>query len=227
MLGKPQYYVLVLVVAKISSYTICCRFYAIFVAGTCLPPLLPTVFVVSVGISCKRLQAQRITCTESTGILVAGKVKKAFFDKTGTLTEQGLSFVSAQKSDELGKSAMNANGEVYIDPILQLGLSVCHTLTSNASGDLIGPAVDRMGFSAIRSARLVDEHRVMLGDETIKFVKRFEFDHHTMTQSVVVQRGDENIVFVKGSPEAISKLCVPSSLPSDFADHARYCARNG
>lgn len=84
-----------------------------------------------------------------------------------------------------------------------------------------------MGFSAIKSARLVDEHTVMLGDETIKYLKRFEFDHHSMTQSVIIQRGDENIVFVKGSPEAISKLCAPSSLPSDFADHARYCARNG
>ncbi|KAL3780294.1 hypothetical protein HJC23_001335 [Cyclotella cryptica] len=211
----------------IEDHWVYAWFYAVFVAGTCLPPLLPTVFVVSVGISCKRLQAQRITCTDSTGILVAGKVKKAFFDKTGTLTEQGLSFVSARTSNDLGKSATNTSGEVDIDPILQLGLSVCHTLTSNASGDLIGPAVDRMGFSAVRSARLVNEHSVMLGDDTIKYLKRFEFDHHSMTQSVIVQRGEEKIVFVKGSPEAISKLCVPSSIPSDFADHARYCARNG
>ncbi|KAL7521821.1 hypothetical protein ACHAWX_006509 [Stephanocyclus meneghinianus] len=211
----------------IEDHWVYAWFYAAFVAGTCLPPLLPTVFVVSVGISCKRLQAQRITCTDSTGILVAGKVKKAFFDKTGTLTEQGLSFVSARTSNELGKSAMIAHGEADIDPILQLGLSVCHTLTTNASGDLIGPAVDRMGFSALSSARMVDDHSVMLGDETIKYLKRFEFDHHSMTQSVIIQRGDEAVVFVKGSPEAISKLCAPSSLPSDFADHARYCAKNG
>ena len=93
--------------------------------------------------------------------------------------------------------------------------------------ELVGPVVDRMGFSAIRSARLLDEHTVRLGDETIKYLKRFEFDHHTMTQSVIIQRGAEKIIFVKGSSEAISKLCVPSSLPSDFSDYARYCARNG
>ena len=198
-----------------------------FVAGTCLPPLLPTVFVVSVGISCKRLSRKRITCTDSTGILVAGKVKKAFFDKTGTLTEQGLRFVSAQKGDELGKSATNGDGEVVIDSTLQLGLSCCHTLTANANGELIGPAVDRMGFSAIESASLFDEHSVKLGDQTIKYLKRFEFDHHSMTQSVIVQHGDEKLVFVKGSPEAISKLCLLSSLPDSFADHARFSARNG
>jgi cation-transporting ATPase 13A3/4/5 len=48
-----------------------------------------------------------------------------------------------------------------------------------------------------------------------------------MTQSVIIQRGEERLVFVKGSPEAISKICLPSSLPNDFADHTRHSARNG
>jgi magnesium-transporting ATPase (P-type) len=61
-------------------------FYAMFVVGAVLPPLLPTVFVVSVGISCKRLQDIRITCSDSQGILVAGKVKKCFFDKVSLLS---------------------------------------------------------------------------------------------------------------------------------------------
>lgn len=51
--------------------------------GTVIPPLLPTVFVVSVGISADRLRKNRITCTYPEGILVAGKVNMAFFDKTG------------------------------------------------------------------------------------------------------------------------------------------------
>ena len=50
------------------------RHAGVFVVGTILPPLLPTVFVVSVGISAKRLQAKRISCTNPEGILVAGKV---------------------------------------------------------------------------------------------------------------------------------------------------------
>lgn len=45
-----------------------------YIVGTILPPLLPTVFVVSVGISAKRLQAKRISCTNPEGIIVAGKV---------------------------------------------------------------------------------------------------------------------------------------------------------
>lgn len=216
-----------IVLHVIEDHWVYAWFYAMFVAGTCLPPLLPTVFVVSVGISCKRLQAKRITCTDSSAILVAGKVKRAFFDKTGTLTEQGLRFVSARKAGDLGKSTTDNESDTVDDPELQLGLSVCHTLTSNGNGDLIGPAVDRMAFSAIPSSGLLNEHSVRLGTETIQYLKRFEFDHHTMTQSVIIQRGDEKLVFVKGSPEAISKLCIPTSLPGDFDAHARYAARNG
>lgn len=45
------------------------------VGGTILPPLLPSVFVVSVGISANCFQAKkRISCTNPEGILVAGTV---------------------------------------------------------------------------------------------------------------------------------------------------------
>jgi P-type E1-E2 ATPase len=71
-----------------------------YVVATVLPPLLPTVFTVSVGISDKRLAKKQIACTNSEGILGAGKVKRAFFDKTGTLTKLGLSF--HQMRDDLG-----------------------------------------------------------------------------------------------------------------------------
>jgi magnesium-transporting ATPase (P-type) len=60
-------------------------FYGMYVLSTLLPPLLPTVFTVSVGVSDNRLTKKRISCSQSDDILVAGKVSKAFFDKTGTL----------------------------------------------------------------------------------------------------------------------------------------------
>ena len=58
-------------------------FYGMYVVSTLLPPLLPTVFTVSVGISEDRLSKLKIACSNSEDILVAGKVTKAVFDKTG------------------------------------------------------------------------------------------------------------------------------------------------
>jgi cation-transporting ATPase 13A3/4/5 len=188
-------------------------FYAMFVVGTVLPPLLPTVFVVSVGISCKRLQDKKITCTDSRGILVAGKVQRVFFDKTGTLTKQGLEF---QLSDETKEESS----------LLKRGLAVCQDLHLSNDGSLVGPSVDRIGFLA-SSATFVDDNTVRHEGEDIVFLKRFEFDHERMTQSVIVKRGEEIITYVKGSPEAIRKLCSESSLPMNFAEISRQSARDG
>lgn len=145
----------------------------------------------------------------------------------GTLTEQGLKFVSAQKAGDIGKSVSIIESDVITDPILKLALSTCHTLSADGNGELIGPAVDRMAFSTIHSASLLDESSIRLDDDTIHYLKRFEFDHHRMTQSVIIQHGNEKIVFVKGSPEAIQKLCDPSTLPQDFNALTRNSARNG
>ena len=181
-----------------------------YVVGTVLPPLLPTVFVVSVGISCKRLQSKRISCTQSESILAAGKVKKAFFDKTGTLTKQGMEFLPVAGSN----------------PSLNRGIACCHTIFLSKNGNLIGPTVDRIGFEAV-DAKMIDEDTVGFAGANIKYLKRFEFDFFRMTQSVIVKDGDRTIVYVKGSPESISKLCVPSSLPADYFKVARQSARDG
>jgi magnesium-transporting ATPase (P-type) len=45
-----------------------------FVVGTIFPPLLPSVFVVSIAISVKRLQQKQICCMHADRIVVAGKV---------------------------------------------------------------------------------------------------------------------------------------------------------
>jgi cation-transporting ATPase 13A3/4/5 len=91
----------------------------------------------------------------------------------------------------------------------------------------VGPAVDRQAFSAVQEARLLPDGSVSLGGIAIKYLKRFEFDHNSTTQSVIIEHGESKTVFVKGSPEAISKLCQPSSLPENFQEAARHAARNG
>jgi cation-transporting P-type ATPase 13A2 len=64
---------------------------------TLFPPLLPTVLLVSVGISANRLKSKRITCLNPEKILEAGKCDCVFFDKTGTMTVPGMEFVSLGK----------------------------------------------------------------------------------------------------------------------------------
>lgn len=187
-------------------------FYAVFVLGTVIPPLLPTVFVVSVGISAKRLQANRITCTYQEGILIAGKVNYAFFDKTGTLTKQGMDFIS------LGASTDELKGKAT------LGMSVCHTLCMSRDEHLVGNNVDTVSFN-YSGAQLVQRggapSQVKLGEQSYEILKQYEFDSHLQTQSVIIEDSNGNkTVFVKGSPEAIRELCA-SGVPPNFDETVR------
>lgn len=63
---------------------------------------------------------------------------------------------------------------------------------------------------------------------TVDVLKHFDFDHHRMTQSVIVQRPDgTRVVFVKGSGENIGRLCREDSLPSDYSAAIRESAKSG
>lgn len=194
-----------------------------------LPPLLPTVFTMSVGVSDNRLSKKNIACSNSEDILVAGKVTKAFFDKTGTLTRQGLDFVSA-KCRETWKCDPSTT---MVSADLTMGMACCHGLTMSQGGNLIGNPVDRTMFEA-SGGRHIGEGGSAGSNECVEdrngnaidIIKRFDFDHHRMTQSVIVKKSDGTYVaFVKGSGESLEKLCTTESLPRDFSDAVRDSAK--
>jgi cation-transporting ATPase 13A3/4/5 len=95
--------------------------------------LLPTVFVVFVGISQNRLLEKRIACSNPESVLVAGKVNKALSDKTGTLTKQGLDFLSARSREN-----WNNDEDKSISGFLATGMTCCHTLTCSPDWQLCG-----------------------------------------------------------------------------------------
>jgi predicted P-type ATPase len=195
---------------------------AVYVLATIIPPLLPAVFVVSVGISANRLHSKRISCTHPDGLLVAGKVDTAFFDKTGTLTKQGMDFISFESG---------VPDDDVIDAHIRLGMAVCHTLSATSDGELMGTHVDKAMFEAT-GAQLVQEQcelpLIVYSSNKYTILKHFEFDNHRMTQSVILQDDHGAIhVFVKGSAEAIYGMCLPSSLPQKFSDSVAQSAKVG
>jgi magnesium-transporting ATPase (P-type) len=185
----------------------------VFVLGTnIIPPLLPTVFVVSVGISTKRLQKKRITCTNPEGILAAGMVDAAFFDKTGTLTKQGMDFISLDSGFGVSK---DKRGD-HFGAQIRLGMAVCHTLTTTTSeGEIVGNQVDKVSFESYNGK-----------NDTVP--KKYEFDTHRATQSVIIEGEDgTKLIFVKGSPEAIRALFRESTVPNTLDERVRMSAKSG
>jgi len=202
-------------------------FYGVFAFAAAIPPLLPTAFVISVGVSDKRLYRKRIACSNAQNILVAGKVQKALFDKTGTLTKQGLDFLSAASyTDGNNKSwASSPSGD------FATGMACCNTLILSCHGSLIGNAVDKIMFQAIGATLLQDEGKLTVTEcsgQILTVLKRYEFDHQRMTQSAVVQFPEgRTVIFVKGSAESLKKRCLAESMPPDFDNIVNNCARRG
>jgi predicted P-type ATPase len=196
---------------------LCCSSTGLYVLATIFPPLLPTVFVVSLYISARRLQAKRISCQYPEAVLLAGKVDAVFFDKTGTLTQLGLEFVSFEGGDSGDR--------------IQIGMAVCHTLTTKNNGEIVGNQVDLCSFQTTGATLLhkgADPPRISLNGETYTVLKRFEFDSHRATQSVIVEDAKyKRQIFVKGSAEVIKSLCMESSLPADFDETVQESAIAG
>lgn len=200
-------------------------FYGMFVIATALPPLLPTVFVVAVGHSDVRLNKNKIACSDTEGILVAGKVRHAFFDKTGTLTKQGLDYVSSRAIDtwDSGDLMKEVPGG-----LLGTGIAVCHSLVMFNKGSLVGKTVDRIMFQASGAVLEGDTKVTTKSGEVFNLKRRFEFSHYRMTQSVIVENESGKLfAFAKGSAESIKKLCNESSIPSDYDTVMNESARNG
>ncbi len=208
-------------------------FYAIYCVGSALPPLLPTVFIVSEGISADRLFAKKVVVSDSHRILMAGKVRVAFFDKTGTLTAQGLDFLNVVTvaNQKFSKPDVEPYGD-----ILQ-AMSVCHSVkkvSQNGAEVFIGSSLDRKmfettGCSMINGLGKVPDRITSQDGVTFSILKQFDFDSKRKTQSVIVRNETNGKLFVytKGTGENIKRICIPSGVPSDFDTMITKSARSG
>jgi magnesium-transporting ATPase (P-type) len=209
------------VLTKVPSILV----YSSYVVGTILPPLLPTVFTVSVGISENRLATQRIATVNAESILIAGKVTRAFFDKTGTLTKQGLDFLSARSSKSW------TTGDAVCED-LGRAMACCHNLTKSQTGVLVGNPVDITMFSVSGATSFETKANASIivdrSGKKSKIVRKFDFDHQRMTQGVILELADGSyLAVVKGSGESIQKICLADTLPDDFDTVLRDSARAG
>jgi predicted P-type ATPase len=223
-------------------------FFAVYVVASALPPLLPTVFIVSEGISADRLLKKRVAVTDPHRILMAGKVRVAFFDKTGTLTEQGLDFHSVITVGQAEKGKLVAFGEPIEQPSgdISRGMAVCHSLKkmrdakNGGQSVLLGNAIDRKMFEAVKDYDIISGHGTTPDliinknqDDQKKsglaIMKQFDFDNKRKTQSVIVREEATNrwFIYTKGTSEALKAICLTSSLPANFDSEVEQSAKTG
>ncbi|CAB9501884.1 Probable cation-transporting ATPase 13A4 [Seminavis robusta] len=221
-----------LVYFKASDVHVVAWYLGLCAVANSLPPLLPVSFTLPLGYSFERLARKQVVCSNS-DILMAGEVTTVFFDKTGTLTRQGLDYTDC-------RSAEKSKFVPFVSPVVAITMASCHTLVmSSNDGTLIGNPIDKAMFSASGAEIFLNEavHNntqsqtvsIVQQDGTIiEVLRRFDFDHYLMTQSVIVRLPDGSLMaLAKGSGEAIRDRCRVETLPEDFDESLEDFARIG
>lgn len=206
-----------------------------------VPPALPAAMTVGTVYAQNRLKKEGIFCISPPRINFCGKLNLICFDKTGTLTEDGLDLWAVIPNDK------NHFQNLVYDPTqmpncpLTICMATCHSLTM-IEGQLSGDPLDLKMFLSLNW--VIQEP----GEDTHKFdnfmptvvnpcikatstgldqtpfevgiVRQFTFSSTLQRMSVIARTlGKSHMdVYSKGAPEKIASLCLPETIPSDFAD---------
>lgn len=223
---------------------------ALDVITIAVPPALPAAMTVGTIYALQRLKKAKIYCTSPSRINISGKTKLLCFDKTGTLTENGLDYFGTILAD---KGEFKVNRKDISNLTEHEGvhcMAACHSLTV-IDGMLTGDPLDLKMFEATRweldeSSSIAEterfgsliptivrpKHATQKPDNSsieIAIIKQFTFSSELQRSSVIVRKlGKSNMdVFVKGSPEMISSLCLKHTIPKDFNSELKKYTKEG
>ncbi|KAM5248693.1 polyamine-transporting ATPase 13A2 [Ctenodactylus gundi] len=205
-----------------------------------VPPALPAAMTVCTLYAQSRLRAQGIFCIHPLRINLGGKLQLVCFDKTGTLTEDGLDVMGVVPlTGQTFLPLVPEPRHLPMGPLLR-SLATCHAL-SELQDTLVG---DPMDLKMVESTGWVLEEgpttHLALGTQVLAVMRpppweppqgtqeplvplcvlgRFPFSSALQRMSVVVtwQGAPQPEAYVKGSPELVSGLCRPETVPTDFA----------
>ncbi|KAG6577845.1 Cation-transporting ATPase [Phytophthora cinnamomi] len=217
------------------SNTLFAFVYGMFMFSAVLNPLLPVVMTIGQVNAAKRLQKQDVFCLNPQRITLCGKVRVFCFDKTGTITKEGLDYRGCVPIGESGEflSEFNDMTDSSLNQMMKFSLASCHAVGS-LNGELVGNEVEVKMFKSTQWKLIEIEGQLPVvesadGSEELEFVKRFEFDHHRMSMSVVMKQKSTGklIVFCKGSYEKMASVSSSDSIPANYFETAEDLAKNG
>jgi predicted P-type ATPase len=209
--------------------------YGMFMFSAVLNPLLPVVMTIGQVNAAKRLQKQDVFSLNTQRITLCGKVRVFCFDKTGTITKEGLDYRGCVPVGDSGAflAEFNDMTDASLSHMMKFSLASCHAVGS-LNGELVGNEVEVKMFRSTQWKLLELEGRLPTvqsadGSEELEFVKRFEFDHHRMSMSVVMKHKSTGklLVFCKGSYEKMASVSSAASIPANYFETAENLAKNG
>ncbi|KAL4221280.1 hypothetical protein ACF0H5_019543 [Mactra antiquata] len=222
-----------------------------------VPPALPAALTVGIVFAQSRMKRQAIYCISPRSINICGSINAVCFDKTGTLTEDGLNMqgvISAENgvfSDEITNMIVLRKG------LVMDAMATCHSLTlidgrlsgdpldlimfdsiewvleesgeDNSKFDMLVPTIVYPKSSKEHTMTAEQLEHIDSPGSELGIVRQFPFSSSLQRMSVIVRRigGTYFELFCKGSPEMITSLCTPETVPDNFAEVLRSYTQHG
>jgi cation-transporting ATPase 13A3/4/5 len=207
-----------------------------------VPVTLPSVMTTGSVFAIMRLRRQKIICISPPCVNIAGKVDIVLFDKTGTLTQEGMNFRGAIESiDSIFLDITPDIKELgYHSSRFVECMASCHALTK-VNGEILGDPQDiciqeATGWEFLETeigSYDKDIRRIIRTpiEETVPSINHentsselgvlhiFHFTSHLKRMGVVTidLTTSKYSFYIKGAPEIVSSLCIPSTLPPNFS----------
>ncbi len=153
--------------------------FAVALAVGLTPELLPVVMTVTLARGALRMAQRKVVVKRLSAIHDLGAMDVLCTDKTGTLTEARIAHV--------GSFGCDGSDSAHVTTLARLNSRFCSGLRNNLDGALLAAAAE--------------------DDGAWRPLADLPFDFQRRRSSVLVARGDEREMVVKGAPEALLALC--------------------
>lgn len=202
-----------------------------------VPPGLVACLSIGTSIAVVRLQLLQVSITDTGKLTAAGYVTRCCFDKTGTLTDEQI---------QLQGTCLYQGGRLVTgteaSPLQRLSeetMAACHALSllqDKVAGDPLEVELFRASHWTLqttsdkpsRMAAVPPAGHPLAGQQHI-ILRHFEFSPEKLRAATVLQRpnSSEAVFLVKGSPEMLSQLCLPQTLPTGLEQELAKLAKQG
>jgi Mg2+-importing ATPase len=165
--------------------------FALAIAVSLTPQLLPAIVTVSLATGARRMAQRSVLVKRLVSIEDLGNIVVLFTDKTGTLTEGKIGFAAA----------LDSNGASSPE-VLGLGM-LCTTAATGGDGIIPGNATNMLDAAlwASPATRQLDLRQW-------RRIAAAPFDYERRLMSVLVDDGTRRRLIVKGAPESVLARCI-------------------
>ena len=176
----------------------------ISIAIAAIPEGLPATVTIALALAVSRMMHQKALVNRLHSVETLGCTSVICSDKTGTITENRMTVTQIETYEKQYSVGASLPKDAVLTPLLR-----CGVLCSNAALTVNGEGRYRTVGDPTETALLVAAAKAGISAQTLGYLRIAEepFDSETRCMAVLLQKGKERLLCVKGAVDVILGRC--------------------